>query len=168
MTTQTDTHHRSAGPQPATGASHRPLDRRWVRLQRLVATGEVVVFVAIMLLVRGRFIPPLAIASLLFAAGATVTVRWARAGAIVVGLMSTLWLGLNIAFASQVIPDLLAIEVTEIFVPTFAMNVLAGAGVMGMVGALRRVRGGVAAVTQFATVAIVAVATVASVVAGAL
>lgn len=167
MSTETDT-SRHAGTEVPTGASNRPLDRRWVRLQRLVAAGEIVVFAAIMLFVRGQFIPPLAIASVLFASTAAVTLAAPRAGTIAVGLVSALWLGLNMAFASQVIPDLLAIGVTQIFVPTFAMNVLAAAGVIGLAGALRRAGGTVAAISQRAVITILAVGIAVSVVAGAL
>lgn len=156
---------RRDGPQRQGGVTPHPLDVRWIRLQQVVAIGEIAVFAGIMLLVRGRFIPPLAMASMLFAAGAAVTLRAARAGAITVGLVSTLWLGLNLAFASQVVPDLLAIQVTEIFLPTFAMNVLAAAGVVGLAGSLRRAGGTVAAVTRNVALGLVLLGAVASVLA---
>lgn len=168
MTRPSEIDHTDARLEPSAATSDPSLDARWVRLQRFVALGEVAVFAGIMLFVRGQFIPPLAVASLLFAAGAAATLRVRRAGAIAVGAISTLWLGSNIAFASQVIPDLLAIEVTEIFLPTFAMNVLAAAGVVGLVGALRRAQGTVAATTRSAAVALIGLGTAASVVMGVL
>lgn len=144
----------------------RSLDRRWVRLQRAIAVGEIIVFAGIMLFVQGRFIPPLAMAAGLFAAGALLSLRAPRAGAITVGVISILWLGLNIAFASQVIPDLLAVAVTEIFVPTFAMNVLAAAGSVGLVGSVRRASGTAAASTGWAGAGLLVAGIVVSVVAG--
>lgn len=143
-------------------------DHRWIRLLRLVAVGELVVFVGIMLLVRRQFIPPLAVASALFATGAALTVVRPRVGATAIGCVATLWLGSNIAFASQVVPDLLAVDVVEIFLPTFAMNILAATGLVGLVGVLRRARGVVAVTTQRVAIALVGVGTVVSVMAGLL
>lgn len=139
--------------------------RQWLRLQRGVAAGQILVFLGIMLLVRGQYIPPLAIAAGLFAAGAILSRFTARMGAIAIGVMSALWLAMNVAFSAQVVPDLRAVAVTEIFVPTFAMNVLALAGTIGLVGTLRRAPGKVATSTMRVAVALMAAGTVMSIVA---
>lgn len=145
--------------------STRPLARRWVGLQRAVAVGQVVVFASIMLLVRGQLIPPLAVAAGVFAAGALASLRAPRSGAVIVGGMSALWLASNIAFASQVIPDLLAVAESQIFVPTFAMNVLAVAGTLGLAGAVWRLPGRIAAYALWIAGAVLAVGALATVLA---
>ncbi|QBI18469.1 hypothetical protein ER308_02070 [Egibacter rhizosphaerae] len=153
-------------PTNAATGTPRPLAQGWVTLQRAVALGQVLVFTGIMLLVRGQLIPPLAVATALFAAAGLLSLRAPRTGAVTVGILAALWLASNVAFAAQVVPDLAAVSIIEIFVPTFAMNVLAIAGTLGLVGSLLRSTGMAARYIGWVVGAVLATGIATSLIAG--
>jgi hypothetical protein len=120
------------------------VDARWLTLQRIVAVGMIAVLSAPMILITQQFIPPLAVTGLLFTV--TLVLTWVRpkAGAIGIGVLSGLWLLLQLANYSLVIPDLVRPSATVSFFITLGMLVFGIAGVAGLVGVVRRMSGRIA------------------------
>ena len=109
---------------------------RWLTLQRIVAVGMIAVLAAPMVLIAQQFIPPLAITGLLFTVTLALTWVRPRAGAIGIGVLSGLWLLLQLVNYSLVIPDLVRPSATVSFFITLGMLVFGIAGVVGLVGVI--------------------------------
>lgn len=137
-------------------AQFEELDDSWLTLQRSVAVGMIVVLATPMVVVLQQFIPPLAIAGLLFAVALALT--WVRpwAGALGIDALAGLWLVWQLVSLSMVIPDLTRPSATLFFMITLGMLVFGAAGLVGLVGALRRASGRLA-VRTLQTVVVVLV-----------
>lgn len=120
------------------------VDDSWLLLQRVVAVGMIVVLATPMVVVLRQFIPPLAVATTLFAVALALTWFRPRAGAIGVGVLAGLWLLLQLANLSMVIPDLTRPSATLFFLITLGMIAFGVAGLVGLVGVLRRGSGRIA------------------------
>lgn len=112
--------------------------RRWARFQAGVAGGMIVVLALPMVAISRAFLPPLAIAVALFAIPLGLMTVRPRASAIAVGVLSAVWLLLQLANLPRVAPDLMRPEATLNFLVTLGMVVLPLAGVAGLVGTVRR------------------------------
>lgn len=119
-------------------------DATWLTLQRVVAGGMLVVLATPMVVVLQRFIPPLAIAGVLFAVALGGTWLRPRAGAIGVGVLAGLWLLLQVANYTLVLADLTRPSETLFFMVTLGMLVVPAAGLVGLVGVLRGASGRIA------------------------
>ncbi|MBA2528680.1 MAG: cupredoxin domain-containing protein [Euzebyales bacterium] len=142
--------------QPDTTGDTPPVGDRWVTLQRSVATAMIAAFGFIMAFVARAFVPPLAVAGVLFAVPLALS-GWRRRGpAIAIGVLAAIWLLFQVANAAMVVPDLADPADTAAFILTFAVIAVPVAGVVGLVGLLRRASGSVATRTlQTAGAAIV-------------
>lgn len=141
---------------------------RWVALQRGVAAGMLVTFGLVMVVLAQALVPPLAVAGVLFAVPLVVSFVRPRGAAIAIGIVATLWFALQVANAARVLPDLLDPAAGLAFAVTVAMVVIPAAGVVGLVGLLRRAAPSVAVRTLQAAGAVVVVAIGAGTVAGVL
>lgn len=142
------------------------VDGRWLALQRAVAIGMIVVLAAPMVLIARTFIPPLAIAGTLFAVALVLTWVRPRASAITIGLFASLWLLFQLLNLPQVVPDLTRPSATLFFLITVAMLVFGIAGLVGLVGVLRRLSGRIAVRTLQAVGAVMIGSVVFSLLAG--
>ncbi|MBA2317678.1 MAG: hypothetical protein H0V93_07865 [Euzebyales bacterium] len=120
------------------------LDRRWVVLQAVVAAGMIASFAAVMLVIAGEVVVPLAVGAVLFAVPLAMLAVRPRPAAVAIGVVSTLWLLLNIGQIGAVLDGLARPTATADFLVTLAMQVFSVAGVIGLVGSLRRAPGRVA------------------------
>lgn len=119
----------------------RDADAQWVTLQRAVAVAMIVVLATPMVVVLQGFIPPLAVMGGLFAVALGLTWIRPQTGAIGVGVLSTLWLVLQLANFSLVITDLLHPSATLSFMITLGMVVVPTVGLIGLLGVLRHASG---------------------------
>jgi hypothetical protein len=121
----------------------RPLDRRWVRLQAVVAVGFAATGAAVML-VAGEVVPPVAVMSALFLAGLAL-IRWRpRAGTIAVGVLAAVDLLFNLTSVWMLVGYWARPQDAIVFLINVAVPVLALAGTVGLVGSVRRSSGTVA------------------------
>ncbi|WP_404450640.1 hypothetical protein LG329_09805 [Virgibacillus necropolis] len=111
--------------------------RGWLTLQRIVAIAMIVVNAIPMVFILKQFIPPLAIANVLFIIVLLLTWLRPRAGAIGIGVLSVLWMLLNLVNFSQVIPDITRPSETLFFLVTIAHLLLPVAGIVGFIGVLK-------------------------------
>lgn len=116
---------------------------RWVGLQRGVAVGMVLTFVAVLVVAPELLDVPLAPAAL-FAVALALTWWRPRGAAIAIGVLASLWLVTQVVTIGALLPDLARPQDTALFVVTLAMLVVPAAGVVGLVGMLRRSSGHVA------------------------
>ncbi len=131
--------------------SHDPAtDPRWLTLQRAVAVGMILTFVAVLLLAPHLLDVPLAPATL-FAVALALTWWRPRGAAIGIGILAALWLLTQIVTIRALLPDLARPDNTQLFVITLAMLVVPIAGVGGLVGLLRRRSGRIATTVLQAT-----------------
>lgn len=147
-----------AVPGSTTRATARTeaVDARWLNLHRTVAVGMIVVLAAPMVVVLRQLVPPLAVASVLFAVALAITWPRPRAGAIGVGVLAGLWLLLQLANLPRVIPDLTRPSATLSFLITLGMLVVPATGLVGLVGVLRHASGRTAVRTLQAAGAVLA------------
>lgn len=145
----------------------RHADPRWLLLQRTVAAAMIVTLLSPMLVVVQRLIPPLAVPAVLFALLLALTTWRPRGSAIAIGSLSGVWLLLQVANLSRVVPDLLRPEDTIGFVITVAMLVVPVAGGVGLVGMLRRASGRFASATLATAGGLLGSALLGGVIAGA-
>jgi plastocyanin len=127
------------GEQPPVAVT----DPRWLSLQRGVAAGMVLIFVAVLLLAPQILDVPLVPAAL-FAVAFALTGWRPRGGAIAIGVLATLWLVTQVVTIRALLPDLARPQDTALFVITLAMLIVPTAGVVGLVGMLRRSSGHIA------------------------
>lgn len=123
--------------EPPSPKQERALDRRWLTLQRGVAVGMILTFVAVLLLAPHLLGVPLVPASL-FAVALALTWWRPRGAAIGIGILAALWLLTQIVTIRALLPDLARPDDTSLFVITLAMLVVPIAGVAGLIGLLRR------------------------------
>ena len=107
---------------------------RWRRLLLIVAAVNMVVTLVIQLLLAGTVIPPLAVFFLLYAGGIALVRRPGKAGPIMVGVVSVLFVLGNLPF---VVEDLSHPTSFLVFSTTLAGLAAAIVGVVAMVGFLR-------------------------------
>lgn len=120
-------------------------DPRWLGLQRGVAVGMVLTFVAVLLLAPEILDVPLVPAAL-FAVALTLTLWRPRGAAIAIGVLATLWLVTQVVTIGALLPDLARPQDTALFVITLAMLIVPTAGAVGLVGMLRRSSGHIATI----------------------
>lgn len=128
------------GPKPAAAT-----DLRWVSLQRGVAVGMVLTFVAVLLLAPERLDVPLVPAAL-FTVALALTWWRPRGAAIAIGELATLWLVTQLVTIRALLPDLARPQDAALFATTLAMLTIPTAGVVGLVGMLRRSAGHIATI----------------------
>lgn len=160
---------------PETPSDHRvdeqpPIaltDLRWLGLQRGVAVGMILTFVAVLLLAPQILDVPLVPAAL-FAVALALT--WWRSGgaAIAIGVLASLWLVTQVVTIGALLPDLARPQDTAVFVFTLAMLIVPTAGVVGLVGMLRRSSGHIATIVLGGTGVLLLAGALVGVAAGAL
>jgi plastocyanin len=128
-------------PQAAPMAAGRPQDpeRRWFRLQGSVAVGMILVVITVMAISQA-FIRPFAVEIALFGIPLALLRARPRAAAISIGILSVLRTLINL-LNPTVVDDLTYPADTGFFILAAAMVVLPLAGVIGLVGVLRRASG---------------------------
>lgn len=129
--------------EPPSRKHDRATDPRWLTLQRSVAVGMILTFVAVLLLAPQLLGVPLVPAGL-FALALALTWWRPRSAAIGIGILATLWLLTQMVTIRALLPDLARPDDTELFVITLAMLVVPIAGAGGLVGLLRRGSGRIA------------------------
>ncbi|MDP8975962.1 MAG: cupredoxin domain-containing protein [Actinomycetota bacterium] len=107
---------------------------RWRSLLLVVAAVNIVVTLVIQLLLAGTVIPPLIVFLVLYAVGIALVRRAGKAGPVMVGVVSVLFVLGNLPFVVQ---DLSYPSSFLVFSTTFAALVAAIVGVVAMVGFLR-------------------------------
>jgi plastocyanin len=153
-------------PDESPSPTHAPpTDPRWLTLQRGVAVGMILTFVAVRLLAPQLLGVPLVPAGL-FAVALALTWWRPRGAAIGIGILATLWLLTQIVTIRALLPDLARPDDTDLFVTTVAMLVVPIAGVAGLVGLLGRRSGRIATTVLQATGVIVLAGALVGVVAG--
>jgi plastocyanin len=139
-------------------------DRRWFRLQGSVATGMILALIT-MMAISQEFIRPFAVEIALFGIPLALMRARPRAAAIWIGIVSALR-ALFSLLNPTLVEDLTYPADTGLFIVTVAMVVLPLAGVIGLVGVLRRASGRAAGRTLQGAGALVLVAIAVGVVAG--
>ncbi len=119
-------------------------DAQWLTLQRAVAAGMIVVLATPMVAVRQQLFPPLVVTGALFAVMLGLTWLRPRVAAGSIGVLAGLWLLLQFANLALVIPDLARPSATLPFMITLGMLVVPAAGLVGLIGVLRRASGRIA------------------------
>lgn len=141
-------------------------DLRWLSLQRGVAVGMVLTFVAVLLLAPQILDVPLVPAAL-FAVALALTWWRPRGAAIAVGVLATLWLVTQVVTIRALLPDLARPQDTALFVITLAMLIVPTAGAVALVGMLRRSSGHIATIVLQGTGLVLLAGALVGVVAGA-
>lgn len=139
-------------------------DRRWFRLQGSVAAGMILALIT-MMAISQEFIRPFAVEIALFGIPLALMRARPRAAAIWIGIVSALR-ALFSLLNPTLVEDLTYPADTGLFIVTVAMVVLPLAGVIGLVGVLRRASGRAAGRTLQGAGALVLVAIAVGVVAG--
>jgi plastocyanin len=152
MSTEFSTVSPEKGPRTA---GVKLVDPRWLMLQRSVAIGMIVAFAAVMGLVAQAVVPPLAIGAIAFALPLVLMRSRPKGAAIAIGVLSVLWVLFTLPVPGAVIDDLLQPEEVVEFMVTLALLVLPLAGVVGLIGILRRSAAVIATRTMQATIALV-------------
>ncbi len=139
-------------------------DRRWFRLQGSVATGMILALIT-MMAISQEFIRPFAVEIALFGIPLALMRARPRAAAIWIGIVSALR-ALFSLLNPTLVDDLTYPADTGLFIVTVAMVVLPLAGVIGLVGVLRRASGRAADRTLQGAGVLVLIAIAVGVVAG--
>lgn len=158
--------HTEDTPQAAPTEPGRPQDpdRRWFRLQGSVATGMILALIT-MMAISQEFIRPFAVEIALFGIPLALMRARPRAAAIWIGIVSALR-ALFSLLNPTLVDDLTYPADTGLFIVTVATVVLPLAGVIGLVGVLRRASGRAAGRTLQGAGALVLIAIAIGVVAG--
>lgn len=128
---------------PRTTARTESVETQWLTLQRAVAAGMIVVLALPMVYLQ-QIVPPLAVVGGLFVVALASTWLRPRAAAIGIGVLAGGWFILQLINISKVIVDITQPSETLFFMITLGMLVGPIAGVVGLVGVVRRAHGRIA------------------------
>lgn len=123
-----------------TASTARDAAPGWVTLLRSVAAAMILTYGFVMVFLARSLVPPLAVGAALFAVALVATLVRPRGAAIAVGVLSVVWLVLDLANAPQVVAGLLRPSTPLQFIPPFAFVLVPLTGTVGLIGLLTRAR----------------------------